>query len=91
LTPSHVAACAGKKEIVKQIKLESAFAVSSSSDPPIMAGTSLALEVDENQEQVLLAGQEDLAGHRASLESPIRCLEAERGGRPYIGEFLDRW
>ena len=32
----------------------------------------------------------DLEGHNASLDSLVRCLEAERGERPHLGEFLDR-
>jgi 3'-5' exonuclease len=39
----------------------------------------------------LLSGKTDAAGHDASLDSQVRCLEAERGGRPHLGEFLDRW
>ncbi len=39
----------------------------------------------------LLTGRTDAAGHNASLESLATCLEAERGGRPHLGEFLDRW
>src|SRR4051794_11667901 len=39
----------------------------------------------------LLSGRTDLEGHNASLDSLARCLEAERGERPHLGEFLDRW
>jgi len=39
----------------------------------------------------LLTGRTNLEGHNASLESLVRCLEAERGDRPHLGEFLDRW
>jgi predicted PolB exonuclease-like 3'-5' exonuclease len=39
----------------------------------------------------LLTGKTEIAGHNASLESLVRCLEEERGGRPHLGEFLDRW
>jgi hypothetical protein len=39
----------------------------------------------------LLTGKTGVVGHNASLESLVRCLEEERGGRPYLGEFLDRW
>jgi 3'-5' exonuclease len=39
----------------------------------------------------LLTGKVGAAGHNASLESLVRCLEEERGGRPHLGEFLDRW
>jgi 3'-5' exonuclease len=39
----------------------------------------------------LLTGRTDAAGHNASLESLATCLEAERGGRPHLGEFLERW
>ncbi len=38
-----------------------------------------------------LTGRTDAVGHNASLESLVSCLEAERGGRPHLGEFLDRW
>jgi predicted PolB exonuclease-like 3'-5' exonuclease len=39
----------------------------------------------------LLTGRVDPVCHNTSLESLIRCLESERAGRPYLGEFLDRW
>ena len=39
----------------------------------------------------LLTGRIDAAGHNASLESLVTCLEAERETRPRLGEFLDRW
>jgi len=39
----------------------------------------------------LLAGKSDAAGHNASLESLVRCLEEGREERPHLGEFLDRW
>jgi hypothetical protein len=39
----------------------------------------------------LLTGKVGAAGHNASLESLVRCLEEERAGRPHLGEFLDRW
>lgn len=39
----------------------------------------------------LLTGRIDAAGHNASLESLVTCLEAERETRPHLGEFLDRW
>jgi predicted PolB exonuclease-like 3'-5' exonuclease len=39
----------------------------------------------------LLTGKVSAAGHNASLESLVRCLEEGRAGRPHLGEFLDRW
>lgn len=39
----------------------------------------------------LLSGRTDLAGHNAALESLVEYLEAERDGRPHLGEFLDHW
>ena len=39
----------------------------------------------------LLSGRTDVLGHDASLASLVRCLEGERGDRPHLGEFLDRW
>jgi hypothetical protein len=39
----------------------------------------------------LLTGRTDLEGHNTSLESLVRCLEAERSDRPHLGEFLDLW
>ena len=39
----------------------------------------------------LLTGRTDPEGHNASLESLVECLERERGDRPHLGEFLDRW
>jgi predicted PolB exonuclease-like 3'-5' exonuclease len=39
----------------------------------------------------LLTGKVGAAGHNASLQSLVRCLEEERGGRPHLGAFLDRW
>jgi 3'-5' exonuclease len=39
----------------------------------------------------LLSGRLDAAGHDASLESLVRCLEGQRDRRPHLGEFLDRW
>src|SRR3954467_9789431 len=39
----------------------------------------------------LLTGRTDLEGHNVSLDSLVRCLEAERGECPHLGEFLDRW
>jgi hypothetical protein len=39
----------------------------------------------------LLTGKTGVAGHNASLESLVRCLEEERGGRLHLGEFLDCW
>lgn len=39
----------------------------------------------------LLTGRIDQAGHDASLQSLIDCLESERDARPHFGEFLDRW
>jgi len=39
----------------------------------------------------LLSGRADLQGHNESLGSLVRYLEAERGDRPHLGEFLNRW
>lgn len=39
----------------------------------------------------LLTGKTDAAGHDASLQSLVECLEHERTTRPHLGEFLDRW
>jgi predicted PolB exonuclease-like 3'-5' exonuclease len=39
----------------------------------------------------LLSGKTDPEGHNASLQSLERCLTAERGSRPHLGEFLDQW
>ena len=39
----------------------------------------------------LLSGRIDPAGHNASLQSLIECLESERDVRPHFGAFLDRW
>ncbi|ACL62336.1 3'-5' exonuclease [Methylobacterium nodulans] len=39
----------------------------------------------------LLTGRTDADGYNASIESLVRCLEAERETRPHFGEFLDRW
>ena len=39
----------------------------------------------------LLSGRVGVAGHNASLESLVHCLEEGRGKRPHLGEFLDRW
>ncbi len=38
-----------------------------------------------------LTGRADAAGHDASVGSLVRCLKAERDGRPHLGDFLDRW
>ncbi|WP_246205222.1 3'-5' exonuclease [Microvirga arsenatis] len=38
-----------------------------------------------------LTGRIDAAGHNASMESLVSCLEAGRAERPHLGEFLDRW
>jgi predicted PolB exonuclease-like 3'-5' exonuclease len=38
----------------------------------------------------LLSGRTDVAGHNASIESLIDCLERERA-RCHFGEFLDGW
>jgi hypothetical protein len=34
---------------------------------------------------------EDPAGHNASLQSLVECLESERDVRSHLGAFLDRW
>ena len=39
----------------------------------------------------LLSGRIDRAGHNASLQSLIECLESERDARSHFGTFLDRW
>lgn len=39
----------------------------------------------------LLSGRTDPAGHNASIDSLVDCLVRERGTRPHLGEFLDRW
>lgn len=39
----------------------------------------------------LLSGRTDAEGHNASVESLVAYLERERGERPHLGAFLDRW
>ena len=39
----------------------------------------------------LLSGRIDPAGHNASLQSLIECLESERDARSHFGTIPDRW
>ena len=39
----------------------------------------------------LLSGRTDAAGHNASIDSLVACLERERADRPHLGAFLDHW
>ncbi|KAA2235899.1 3'-5' exonuclease [Salinarimonas soli] len=39
----------------------------------------------------LLTGRTDRAGHDASMESLVACLERDRERRPHFGVFLDAW
>ena len=39
----------------------------------------------------LLTGKTDAAGHNASMDGLAACLEAGRGERRHLGEFLDLW